>query len=230
MTSYEYYDDTTSLAETDTQHRYARIERDGTAQYVVLLGRDLAGSIGDEADADGRHLPRGRYAAWSGKTGPLGFFAALDEAADAIAETWPAPAGPRGAAEPKARVDTLHVRIMDPMRRYNAIAEAARLYAEGGRTPSRAWKEAIDADWKRRIAATPVHDEDEYENCISVLGGAVHTATPHDDPKMRTMPLCRTGDQNQMRTRYTITKLDITCTNCVAQRERRATRRAAQQG
>lgn len=228
------YRDENEITETDAQGRYARIERDvetgGMPTFVVLLGTEYAGTILDEADADGNHLPRGRYAAFSNRKGSMGFFPTIEDAADAIAVSWGPPAGPKGATEPKAQADAWNIRIMKPMQRYNAIAEAARLYAEGGRTPSRAWKDAIDADWKRRIAATPVRDEDEYENCMSVLGGAVHTATPERDPKMPTMPLCRTGSQNHMRTRYTITKLEITCSNCIEQRERRAARRAAQQG
>ena len=229
-TKYGEYRDDNPIRETDTHGRYARIARDveagGMPTFVVLLGTDFAGTILDEADSEGTSLPRGQYAAHSSRTGAVGFFPTIEEAADAIAATWPAPAGPKGTELPRAQADMWNIRIMEPMRRYNAIFEAARLYAEGGRTPSRAWKDAIDADWKRCIAATPVPDEDEYENCVSVLGGEVHTATPERDPKMHLMPLCRTGGQNHLRTRYTKTELDITCSRCIEQRERRAAHRA----
>ena len=67
----------------------------------------------------------------------------------------------------------------------------------------------------------------EFENCVSIRGGAVHTATPQDDgPEMHLLPLCRTGAQNHLRTRYMITKRDITCKNCIAIRERREARLA----
>ena len=70
----------------------------------------------------------------------------------------------------------------------------------------------------------------EFENCVSIRGGAVHTATPQDGPEMHLLPLCRTGAQNHLRTRYTITQLDITCTRCIEIAERRAARLAAQGG
>lgn len=80
----------------------------------------------------------------------------------------------------------------------------------------------------RMITETTVLDEDEFENCVSIRGGAVHTATPQFGPEvMHILPLCRTGAQNHLRTRYMLTKLDITCRNCIAIRERRAARRAA---
>lgn len=211
---------------------YARIERDteatGMPTFAVILGTTYAGNIIDESDAAGNHLPRGRYAAWSAKAGPVGFFEDLEAAADAIADTWPAPNGPKGAQLPRAQADAWSVRVLKPMARYNTISAAADLYAEGGRSPSRAWKDAIAAEWQREIAATPIRGEGEYENCMSVLGGQVHTATPCDDPKMRMMPLCRTGEQNHLRTRYTKTKLDLTCKSCIQQRDRRLARLAAE--
>lgn len=229
---YAEYRDENEVTAFDAQGRYARIERDvetgGMPTYIVLLGVEFAGTILDEQLADGTSLPRGRFAAWSGRKGSLGFFDTIETAADVIAETWPAPSGPKGTELPQAQWKASHVRTMDPMQRYNLIAEAARLHSEDGLTVAKAWQAAIDADWKRLLAATPVRDEDEYENCLSVLGGKVHTATPDDDPKMHTLPLCRTGGQNHMRTRYATTKLNITCTTCIEQREYRATRRAAQ--
>ena len=232
--TYGEYRDSNPITETDAQGRYARIERDveggGMPTFVVLLGTEYAGTILDEADADGNHLPRGRYSAHSARTGAAGFFESVEKAADAIAETWPAPKGPKGEAAPRGEAARMSLRITDAMERYNTIAEAAALYAAGGIRPASAWKRAAENEWQRRIAAVRVRDEDEYENCMSVLGGEVHTATPERDPKMYTMPLCRTGSQNHMRTRYTITKLEITCSNCIEQRERRAVRRAAQQG
>src|SRR5690606_21571636 len=110
------------------------------------------------------------------------------------------------------------------------IAEAARLHAEGGRTVAKAWRDAIDADWKRRTMAVEVPDEAELENCMSMLGGRVHTAQWGADPKLPTMPLCRTGAQDHMRTRYTTTPRALTCVACIEQRERRKMRRAAIQG
>ena len=68
--------------------------------------------------------------------------------------------------------------------------------------------------------------EDDFQNCVSIRGGAVHTATPNDGPEMHLLPLCRTGAQNHLRTRYTLTTLDLTCTRCIAIRERREARLA----
>ncbi|OEV13204.1 hypothetical protein AN218_04620 [Streptomyces nanshensis] len=224
------YDDEAPIPATDEQGRYARITRapgNGMPTYVVLIGPECGGTIFDEQFPDGTSLPRGRFAAWSPMKGQVGFFGELEAAADAIAETWPAPAGPKGTTEPKARADQANARCGGTLRRYNIVAEAARLHAEGGRTVAKAWKDALAADWKRQLAATPIPDEGELENCISVLGGEVHTAQWGNDEDMPTMPLCRTGAQDHMRTRYTVTPLAITCTTCIIQRENRAKRRAA---
>lgn len=73
----------------------ARVERKpggGMPAYDVLIGDEHAGVMWDEQGFDEASLPHGRYVAWSGKTGNLGFFASIEAAADAIAETWPAPA------------------------------------------------------------------------------------------------------------------------------------------
>lgn len=153
---YPAYDEHQEIAPTDEKGRYARIVHDveasGMPTFVVLLGTSYAGTVIDEANADGSYLPRGRYSAISSKKGELGFFSSIQDAADAIAETWPAPQGPKSGQEPSSRVVRANLRIMGAMERYNTIAEAASLYAAGGIRPASAWKRAVENEWMRRHA------------------------------------------------------------------------------
>lgn len=234
-TEYAIYDDEAPIPATDAQGRHARIARasgSGMPAYVVLIGTECGGTIFDEQLYDGTSLPRGRFAAWSPlkNGGQVGFFDTIEEAADAIVETWPAPDGPKGTTEPKAQAARMNVRCCGTLHRYNILAEAARLHAEGGRTVAKAWKDAIAADWQRRLAEYRIPDEDQLEQCVSILGGEVHTASLPEDAtdldRAHVHPVCRSMTQNSRLTKYRITKGEITCTNCIIARENRAKRRA----
>lgn len=67
----------------------------------------------------------------------------------------------------------------------------------------------------------------DREHCVSVKGGKVHEVTEWDDQGPDyVFPLCRTGSMTNSGTKYTHTTQDLSCTNCVANRERRRTRQA----
>ncbi|MXM66783.1 hypothetical protein GR925_25960 [Streptomyces sp. HUCO-GS316] len=67
----------------------------------------------------------------------------------------------------------------------------------------------------------------DREHCVSVRGGKVHEVTEWDDQGPDyVFPLCRTGSMTNSGTKYTRTTQDLTCTHCVANRERRRARQA----
>ncbi|MEU8136085.1 hypothetical protein [Streptodolium elevatio] len=211
--------------------RSIEIVRDGDGMtYDVLEDGEHRGCVIDERHAG---LARGGWAAWTPRNpgngrrdGVVGFYATAEEAADAILDTWPAPAGPKGETEPRAQWRAIHLRALPAGRRRAVAAHAARLHTEGGRTPASCWKAAIDADWSAQLDASPVPSEDEFVRCVSVLGGDVHDAPREQagDPHM--LPICRTGDMTNRGTRYRETGGELTCQHCIAQRDRRAERRA----
>lgn len=67
----------------------------------------------------------------------------------------------------------------------------------------------------------------DREHCVSVKGGKVHEVTEWDDQGPDyVFPLCRTGSMTNSGTRYRTTVEDLSCANCVANRERRRARQA----
>lgn len=203
---------------------YVQIVRDGNGMtYDVLEDGEHRGVVFDERPAN---LARGAWAAWSPRVGNVGFFATAEEAADAVLDTHPAPAGPKGETEPRNRWRALDLRTLPVGRRRAVIAHAARLHAEGGRTPASCWKAALEADWRAQIAAAPIPSEDDFVRCMSVLGGEVHDAPREQAGDFHMLPICRTGEMTNQGTRYRKTSGELTCQHCIRQRDRRAERRA----
>lgn len=77
----------------------------------------------------------------------------------------------------------------------------------------------------------PAGVETEWEpgHCTTMRGGAVHEVTSgldgSDGGPVHIFPLCRTGSMTNQGTRYRKVKAELTCKNCISNRERR---RAAQ--
>jgi len=199
-------------------------------QYAVWLNGNVIGTIGDEL---GTIPTRGRYAAWSPnsgtRTGHLGFFGDLNEAARAIKDLHPEAVdttGPKGQTKPTNRDAGLLFRTL-PADRQNTVRAAAGAYHRAGtHTPVKAWKQALGDDWRAYLATVPVPDEDTFRHCMTVLGtGEVHTASGLSDED-HAIPQCRTGGQNTRLTRYRFVTGEITCATCIEYRRRRAVARA----
>lgn len=204
---------------------YIAVVRDGDSMtYDVWEDGKHRGAIFDETPA---RLARGGWAAWSPRTGTVGFYATAEEAADAVLDTHPAPAGPKGETEPRAPWRAVHLRGLAAGRRRAVVAHAARLHAGGGRTPASCWKAAMDADWQRQLDARPVVEEDCFVRCMSVLGGEVHDAPREEAGDFHMLPLCRTGGMTNRGTRYREVSGELTCRHCIGYRDRREERRRA---
>jgi hypothetical protein len=83
----------------------------------------------------------------------------------------------------------------------------------------------------REAPADEAPTEDEPAHCMPLMGGKVHEVMPGlegtDGRDDHVFPLCRTGGMTNQGTRYRTTTADLTCVNCVANRDRRRAARAA---
>lgn len=188
-------------------------------QHIVWRDQEVIGVVFDETEAK---LNRGPFAIWSNRIpGPTQFFDTLDTAVDAITEA-NMPTGPGRRTEPGNRADKLNFRILPARRRSLVLASAATLY-DGTRTIACCFKEALQADRTEHLP--PLPDESEFEMCIGINGGEIHTATTVGET---VHPLCRTMAQDSRGTCYRITTArDLTCKTCIGYREYRKIRRAA---
>ncbi|MFG3287298.1 hypothetical protein ACGF3G_00550 [Streptomyces sp. NPDC048179] len=225
MNTTHKYDEELPAEVTEAAAGVVVITQDGDRpHHDVWMNQQHIGSLFDETAAN---LARGNFAAWSpkgsGKNGMVGFFDTKEEAGEAIALPY-RPVGPRGMTEPSNRNDRYNYSKL-PADRQAAVAEhAARMHAEGRLTAARAWREALNVDWRDNIA-TP--DEDTLFMCIAVNGGEIHTTAGQDDDGRHVYPLCRTMGQNSRLTKYRfITGRDLTCRTCIRYRENRAAARA----
>lgn len=88
----------------------------------------------------------------------------------------------------------------------------------GGRT---------EHDMTKGLKTPALAEGADREHCVSVRGGKVHEVTEWDDQGPEyVFPLCRTGSMTNSGTKYRKTTADLSCTNCVANRERRRARQA----
>jgi hypothetical protein len=225
MNTTQEYDEELPAEVTAAAAGVVVITQDGDRpHYDVWLDQKHIGSLIDETAAN---LPRGNFAAWSpkgrAKDGMVGFFATKEEAGEAIGRLY-RPVGPRGMTEPSNRNDRYNYNVLPADRKANVAAHAARMHAEGRLTAARAWREALNVDWRDNIV---IPDEDTLFMCIAVNGGEIHTTAGQDDDDRNVYPLCRTMGQNSRLTKYRFVNAgDITCRTCIGYRENRATARA----
>ncbi|MFM9590742.1 hypothetical protein ACKI16_29570 [Streptomyces scabiei] len=79
----------------------------------------------------------------------------------------------------------------------------------------------------RDLCGADLETAADREHCVSVRGGKVHEVTEWDDQGPDyVFPLCRTGSMTNSGTKYRKTTEALSCTNCVANRERRRARQA----
>lgn len=196
--------------------------------FDVFDGSEYLGVVKDEGDWG---QSRGRWVAWSIKTGEAGFHTTRDDAVAAVATTH-LPTGPGGKTVPGRRGHRDSMAIMPFARRVYVLSLAASLY-DGTRTIAECWKEAFAQEWHDRCNNRNIPAEDTYRMCMSVLGGEVHTAITfeRDGKIIDVSPLCRTMDRNSRMTKYRLmaedTHADITCDKCRGYRDKREARRAA---
>jgi hypothetical protein len=213
------------LIEELTVVRDDEMDRD---DFDIFDGETYLGVVKDEGDWG---QSRGRWWAWSIKTGTVGFHTTRDDAVAAIA-TSHLPEGPGGRMIPGQQGQRNSFGIMPFARRVWVLKLAASLY-DGTRTIAACWKEAFAREWQDRLDNREIPAEDTYRMCMSVLGGEVHTADvfERDGKILDVSPLCRTMDRNNRGTQYTLLNADghadLTCRHCVEYRERRNARRAA---
>jgi hypothetical protein len=225
MNTTHEYDEELPAAVTEAAPGRVVVTQDGDRpQYDVWLDQKHIGTLFDETAAN---LARGNFAAWSprgrAKDGVVGFYATKEEAGEAIGRLY-RPVGPRGMTEPSNRNDRYNYNTLPADRQAAVAAHAARMHTEGRLTAARAWREALNVDWRDNIV-TP--DEDALFMCIAVNGGEIHSTMGQDDDDRHVYPLCRTMGQNSRLTKYRfITGRDLTCRTCVGYREGRAAARA----
>lgn len=119
--------------------------------------------------------------------------------------------------------------------KFHLVAERYRIremnggrYAASGDSAERVAAElGLSLLPRHRAPVAAPADEDVWEpgHCTTMRGGAVHEVTSgldgSDGGPVHIFPLCRTGSMTNQGTRYRKVKAELTCKNCIGNRDRR---------